>query len=174
MRILSEELREAIIISVELLVFSLLLVIIFFFGEYAHNAFVVKQIQDSTITDIVEYRNIYQFSMGKEVNKSELETFAGPAPYYGLGADKAQELSNIVTGDDIVRFIGLYPKEYPVYIYKDKITDRLELTKDTNIDNWSMTYVSDWLGEDINKEFFCLFVYDEISYVYDSVIFKMV
>ena len=166
---MGNEIREAMFVAIDVLVFSLLLLIIFFFGRYANNAFVLKKTQDLTITDIQEYRNVYQFSMGKEITKEELKNIAGDYPYLGLSQNKAKELSNIVTGDDIVRLVGLYPKEYKIYISND--SKHLELTSDSDVSEWSMSTVSDWLGEDVTKEFYCLFVYDEVQYKYDSVIF---
>lgn len=183
---MSTELREAIVIGIECLLFSFLLFIIFIFGGYSKDALNIKHTQDLAMTDITEYRNMYQFTEGKEVPKSKIELSIGAFPYTGLTKIKEDEISNlckVLKGDDIVRFVGLYSKEYNVKIkngskslelYKsssEKYINSTEEEREKLSNNWAMLNVSDWLGSDIVNEFYCIVVYDELTYQYDSVIF---
>lgn len=180
---MSTELREALVIGIECLVFSFLLFIIFVFGGYSKDALNIKHTQDIAMTDITEYRNIYQFTEGKEVLKSEIELEIGGFPYVGLTKSKAEGVGKLLQGDDVVRFAGLFSKEYNVVIkngsnrlelYKsnsDKYINSTEEERKKMTDDWNISNISDWLGVDIVNDFYCVVIYDELTYQYDSVIF---
>lgn len=166
---MSDEVRGAFELGLEILIFSMLILIIFFFSTYARNALVIKSNQDSGINREVQYRKVYQFSMGKEVKKGELST-----PYTNLTEGQVKNISNIVTGDDIVRLVGLYPNEFNVYIKKASSTNGTKtILRTDDLNKWDIVNLNAWLGIDIGKEFYCVFVYDETQYIYDSVVFIM-
>lgn len=168
---MSDELREAIYIGVELILFSIILTIILFMGNFSREAYDIKKMQDVSMTDINEYRKFYEFTLGKEKQKDEIEKIVGNSSFCSLSEGYMRDNGNIVTGDDIIRFIGKYPYEYDVYVsYDDKI---FELNTESSKENWSSTYVSSVLGEIVNKEFYSLGVFDSIDYCYDSIIFKL-
>ena len=173
---MSDELRESIAIAIEVLVFSIILLIISFFGTYSRNAFTLKQMQDLGMVDILEYRNIYEFSMGKEITKTELKNRPDiilNAKNFGLSTTEVDKFCNVVTGDDIVRLVGLYPNMYSYYIYNDR-TSPIKLVKDDDDTNWSILPISTALGEDIGEKFYCLVVYDDATNLYDYFAFTRV
>lgn len=167
---MDEELKIGIYTALEVLIFAVLITIIAFFGRISQEAFVIKQTQDLSKTELVEFRKVYEFSLGKIVNKEEIEKDVGKAPYTAISTTYMKDNGNVVTGDDIVRLVGLYPYEYTIYIQGKK--GNKELTPESSKDDWSMSGVSDWLGDDVTHEFYCLFIYDELKYGFDSVIFK--
>lgn len=174
---MSDELREAIIIGLELILFSILLLIIFFFGQYSKNAFLLKNIQDETMYDIVEYRNFYEYTSGSEVDIDVLRDKYNirrntSNTLNNLTEEKAKELSNEnwVTGDDIVRFVGDYHKEYDVII-QTKENKKIGITKDLDTDVWDVGYVTNWLNDKVSSPFYCFAIYDTYFYKYDSIVF---
>ena len=202
---MSTELREAIVVGIECLLFSLILFIIFIFSGYSKDALNIKHTQDLAMTDITEYRNIYQFTEGKEFKSEDLKNIVGDFPNIilsnsmndGSKLNKIGHLLNpncveteddykeikLLNGDDIVRFVGLYPKEYNITIingaktlklYKNSSTQYIESSEDvrTKLSNdWEISNVSAWLGQEIVNKFYCIISYDDLTNQYDSVIF---
>lgn len=167
---MDEELKMGLYTVIELLVFAVLVLIIAQFGKVSRESFVIKQTQDLSRTELVEFRKVYEFSLGKIINKEQIEKDVGKAPYSSISIDYISKNGNIVTGDDIIRLVGLYPYEYTIYIQgKSK---NLELTPESSKEDWSITEISNWFGEDVTHEYYCLFIYDELKYGFDSVIFK--
>ena len=119
---MSNELRESLVIALELSVFSLLIVIIIFFGNFARTALNLKSIQDSTIIDIVEYSNIYNFTLGSEVSVEELRDRDIIRLNNGVDELRINQIDEglaggfangtILTGDDIVNFYGVFGNTY--------------------------------------------------------------
>lgn len=154
---MDSEVKEAIVIAIELLVFSVLVAIIFVFSQYSREAYNFKHTSDISINAISEYRDIYQFSHGAQILKKDIisvyndadffydnnfndryiEAKLGVVPIFRyINSDDKKEILretedrvirqldyNIVTGDDIIRFIGLYPYSYNVRIIKDITSD---------------------------------------------------
>ena len=184
---MSLEVKESIIIAIELLIFSVLLIIIAIFGGFARNALIRKNLQNDAMTNIKEYRNMYEFTEGIEVTVDEMKTFGYAATNYkDISAAFCQSknatatpIANIVSGDDIIRFIGLYPYEHQIYIKLDN-TKNIVLDKGYNISSnlseqqlkvWDMSTLVDIFGEDIGSDFYCVAIYDEWLYEYAAIVF---
>ena len=186
---MSEELKEAIKISLELIIFGIIVLIISIFNGYARSAFIEKNNQDIIKIDISEYRNIYEFSMGKETTKEYMESINSIIENdYGnlpvrikngtISKNQMVKIANIITGDDVVRFISKYPRDYNVFIYvfnKDVNNfDLYKLNSESTDEDWNMLSVNQFLEENITKEFYCVFIYDEVLGIYESVVFVSV
>lgn len=171
---MSNELRETIVIGLELIVFSFLLIIIAFFGSYAKTALHSKNIHDSTRTDIVEYNNIYNFTLGSQVTVEELKDNSIIDSSNNLRMDRIDEglaggfaNSTVVTGNDLVNFYGKFGKEYNGVV---KLSDGRILDKE-NFNSNDLGNISLQLGEHVNSEYYCFAVYDEYKYQYAFVVF---
>lgn len=186
---MSEELKEAIKISLELIIFGIIVLVISIFNGYARSAFIEKNNQDIIKTDISEYRNVYEFSMGKETTKEYMESINSIIDNdYGnlpvrikngtISKNQMVKIANIITGDDVVRFISKYPRDYNVFIYvfnKDVNNfDLYRLNSESTDEDWNMLSVNKFLGNNITKEYYCVFIYDEVLSVYESVVFVSV
>ncbi len=168
---MSDELREALYIGIELILFSIILTMILVMGNFSREAYGIKKMQDVSMIDVNEYRKFYEFTMGKEKKKEDIEKKVGNSSFCNISEDYMRENGNIVTGDDIVRFISKYPYEYDVYVsFKDK---QIVLNVNSGKEAWTSTYISSVLGEIVNKEFYSLGVFDNIDFCYDSIIFKL-
>ena len=122
---MENELREAVMLGVELIVFSVLLLIVVLFGSYSRDAYNLKNNQDNSMSQIEEYRNIYEFSEGKNETKDNLVKDCGSDYFYtNIVKTKVDSLTCIgketeeqsFTGNDVVRFVGLYPYKYNIRI----------------------------------------------------------
>lgn len=183
---MSEELKEALKISLELIIFGIIVLIISIFSGYSRSAFIDKNNQDIIKTDISEYRNVYEFSMGRETTKEYMESIDSVIENdYGnlpvrikrglISKNQMVKIANIITGDDIVRFISKYPRDYNVFIYvfnKDVNNfDLYKLNSESTDEDWNMLSVNQFLDKNITKEFYCVFIYDEVLGIYESVVF---
>lgn len=135
---MSSELREAIVIGIELILFSLLIVIIAFFGSYSRDAFRVQKNQQDATRAIEYYSSMYEFTSGIEVDYDVLidelrvqRTTEGSytnltesnilAMYNKATNKNFTNLNKIpefyfVTGDDIARFAGLNNAKYDIVV----------------------------------------------------------
>ena len=171
---MSNELRETIVIGLELIVFSFLLLIIAFFGSYSRTALHLKNLQDSTITDIVEYNNIYNFTLGSQVTVEELKnrgiikndnTLQMSSIDEGLAGGFAN--GTVITGNDFVNFYGRFGKEYNAII---QLSDGRVLDK-SDFNTNDLGEISLLLGEHVNSKYYCFAIYDEYEYEYKFVVF---
>ena len=210
---MSNELKESLIIGIELILFGFIILIIAMFGDYARDAFILKEAQNQSMHDIQEYRTMYNLTEGAELDLGDcddafLESM-GEAPSgknepkipinvscedvfdnSSYGFMKAIYLSdivplNIVTGDDIVRFAALHPKEYNMFIRIDDDTDNDILLKNAVGINeavteeeqaelrgiWDISTLSETLGKNVNSYFLCVAAYNSNFYSYSGVIF---
>lgn len=180
---MSEEIKEALKIAIELIIFGIILLIISTFNTYSRIAFVEKNNQDAIKTDISEYRLVYEYTMGKETTKENLKLLSCDLEtnYANLvtrvqSNDSMLNLSRIasvVTGDDIVRLVAKYPRKYNVFIYtkSNKTDESYILTPLSSDEAWDMLSVHSFLGTDIVENFYCIFVYDSDLSIYESVVF---
>ena len=210
---MGNELREATIVGVELILFGLLILIIALFGNYARDAFALKEARNQGMSDIQEYRGIYNLTEGSEIDLVDCDDAfleaMGKAPngpddpkvtidvsceevftdssYNFLKAVHLSDimLLNVVTGDDIVRFASLHPKEYNMYIRIDTDSDNDIILKDALSINeevlekekedlrriWDISILSETLGEDVNSYFLCFATYNSILCQYPGIIF---
>lgn len=171
---MTDELREASIIGLELIVFGVIVLIILTFGNFAERAFFLKNLEDASRMEITEYKNFYEFTHGKEEDIDELRKIDIKRTTSGLfTAELDEEFARIhgseVTGDDILRFIGLYAFEYDVIVYTNSFD--LALTTDSHPDGWSLTELSDKFKEKMGNTFYCFAVYDTYNHMYDSIVF---
>lgn len=134
---MSSELREAIVVGIELILFSLLIVIVAFFGRYSQDAFNVKTSQQEVRNSIEAYSKIYEFTSGVEVDyeffedKGMKRTTTGTytnlteaniiSVYRSATNNNTLSATNLpsfylTTGDDIARFIGLFGSTYDVVV----------------------------------------------------------
>lgn len=171
---MGNELREAIVIGLELIVFSLLLIIIAFFGSYSKTALYLKNVHDSTRTDIVEYNNIYNFTLGSQVTVAELRDMGIIDGSNNLQMGMMDEglaggfaNSTIVTGNDLVNFYGKFGKEYNGVV---KLSDG-RILDNTNFSSNDLGDISLQLGEHVNSKYYCFAIYDEYKYQYVFVVF---
>lgn len=134
---MSSELREAMVVGIELVLFSLLIVIVAFFGRYSQDAFNVKTSQQDVRNSIEAYSKIYEFTSGVEVDyeffedKGMKRTTTGTytnlteaniiSVYRRATNNNTLSATNLpsfylTTGDDIARFIGLFGSTYDVVV----------------------------------------------------------
>ena len=128
---MSEELKTAIYTAVEISVFALLVFIIAFFGGYAKDALDIKNSQDVSISEINEYRDLYEIDKGKRIdittkglsNSAYLGLKKGYRSDEGLNAQVLgyknwlnKDDSNIIKGEDILNYILKKGGNYDIYI----------------------------------------------------------
>lgn len=65
---MSSELREAVVVGIELILFSLLIIIVAFFGKYSQDALITKTKQEDASHAIEEYSDIFEFTGGAEID----------------------------------------------------------------------------------------------------------
>ncbi len=172
---MADELREALIIGLELIVFGAIVLIILSFGNFAERAFFMKNLEDAARTEITEFKNFYEFTHGCQEDIDELRQKYSiikntSLTFNGVNEDFAKKHGSEVKGDDILRFIGLYAFEYDIIIYPSDKT-AFALTYETKPNGWSLTEISDMLKEKMGQTFYCFAVYDTYSHMYDSIVF---
>lgn len=171
---MSDELKQAVTIGIELFVFSLLILIVACFGLFADRAFNIKTMEDTTRTEIVEFRNIYEFTNGCEEDIDVLrETYNikknTSGTFNNITETFAKQHGTEVTGDDILRFVGKYTFEYDIVIYTTSFS--MGLNKETEPDGWLLTDLSNKFNEKLSNTFYCFAIYDTYNYKYDSIVF---
>ena len=129
---MSEELKSAIYTAVEISVFALLVFIIAFFGGYAKDALNIKKSQDVSISEITEYRDLYEIDKGKRIdittkglsNSVYLNIKKGYRNDEGLNMSVNnyrnwlnENDSNIIKGEDLLNYISKKGGNYDIYIY---------------------------------------------------------
>ena len=135
---MSSELREALVIGIELILFSLLIIIVAFFGDYSQDAFRTQKNQQDATRAIESYSSMYEFTSGAEIDYDFIIEELGikrteTGSYRNLtdsnilliynnatnksfsSLDKIPEFY-LVTGDDIARFAGLNNAKYDIVI----------------------------------------------------------
>lgn len=126
---MSEELKTAIYTAVEISVFSVLILIIVFFGGYAKDSLVLKNNQDAGTREIIEYRDLYEIDKGKRIdvttkglsNNNYLNIRR--VGYYSTKRTNFrnwvlnENTSNVVKGEDILNFISKKGGKYDILIY---------------------------------------------------------
>ena len=217
---MSNELKEAIKIALECVIFASLILIIAVFGNFARESLVMKNNQDITMTDIKEYRDIYSFTKGNELvlealnndlsidldtsvtvyTKSQIKKLDSyfdffeykenckdcmgvnlciDCKYYNYFEDNNSEyisgkkvrkkLNSDMTGEDVIRFLSVHPKEYNVIIFKN---DNLyKFLKTSTDEEWQMSYIIKNLITEAGNKYFCIGIYDSDKYVYDTILF---
>lgn len=133
---MSSELREAMVIGIEVILFSLLIVIVAFFGRYAQDAFYTKNMQEDASRAIENFSDIYEFTSGVEVDYDAIRdknikratngsysglTEANVFTMYQMALARSYTKTTLpefylTTGDDIVRFVGLFDTKYDVIV----------------------------------------------------------
>lgn len=171
---MTNELRESLVLGLELIVFGVIILIILTFGNFAERAFFAKNLEDASRMEITEFKNFYEFTHGREMDIDELRQNYGivrnvNGTFNGVTETRAQQFGSEVTGDDILRFIGLYAFEYDVIVYTDSFD--MALTTDSHPDGWSLTELSDKFKEKMGNTFYCFAVYDTYNHMYDSIVF---
>ena len=138
------EIKQAVYICIELILFSLLALMISVFIKVSYNAFYDKQVKTDVMHEITAYANVFEFTSGAEINLEHLQKYTP----YGLtmnikrtSAGRYQNLSKnnviniykiicqnknlietqipayfILKGDDIVNFIGTFGTETDVIV----------------------------------------------------------
>lgn len=183
--------KEAMNIAIECILFGFIVLIIAFFSIYAKEALIIKDNENIQMREIEEYRNLYEFTIGYEMNLEDFNSLitVSSKSLKDYNTDDVKKiLSNVntklvyrttkVKGEDIIRFIGLYPKEYNLIILQMKSSDTnnngVEIYKllTTNPDdNWLLSSVMNKIGSNNTKEFYCMAIYDTTNYCYDSILF---
>lgn len=193
--------REAIYICLECLVFAFLILIISLFSGYAKDSLHLKADLNTQMTEISEYRDIYEFTMGCELNTSDINDYLGRtnrieiidytmdelSEFFKLNINKRKNNeSNFfsigkewsfaeteVSGEDLIRFIGKFPNEYNIIIFSVTSTELKlnKLRKEASSEEWSMSYNMELLGDSEIKDFYCFGVYDDLKSRYDTIVF---
>lgn len=190
---MDSEVKQAVIIASELLVFATLLLIVAVFGQYSRNAFVLKGIENENISAISEYRDIYYYTEGQQYLESEYQKDFSRKSYKtdedtlisDLTSNSfifSNDFTKIVKGNDIVNFVAHHPGEYPIIIrqgasyvkldpleYNKMIDDATD--KDEEISLWDINALISFLGEDMHKEFYSYAFYNDYEYEYKYVLF---
>lgn len=196
--------REAIYICLECLVFAILILIVSLFGGYARESLHTKGNLNAQMTEIKEYRGIYEFTMGCEIKTSDIHDYMNQygdnlkgeiinyefkdielflywncdnydddeEDYFSIGKEWAFA-DTMVSGEDLVRFIGKYPNQYNIVILRTTESDIKydKLRKEDSIEKWSMSYNMELLGESEIEEFYCFGIYDDLKNRYDCIVF---
>lgn len=193
--------REAIYICLECLVFAFLILIISLFSGYAKDSLHLKADLNTQMTEISEYRDIYEFTMGCELNTSDINNYLGKSKrveiidytmsnmetFFAWNVDKYNDgesdffsigkewsfADTIVSGEDLVRFIGKFPNEYNIMIFRvaNSQLQMNKLRKEASSEEWSMSYNMELLGDSEIKDFYCFSVYDDLKNRYDCIVF---
>lgn len=195
---MSNELREAINICIECFLFAILILIISFFGGVARNSLDLKVQQNNSMIELTEMRKLYEYTSGKQIETSVLKQINGGLNFSGYNysffedeiLDNHSDCVVKMKGDDVIKFVGTFPREYDIYIFDLKGTS-LELysSKDDNgnsvepelkglrgkdeFTDWQPSKLSEWLGSSVtgSEGFYCLPVYNSDLYEYDAIIF---
>ena len=126
---MSDEFKVAIYTAVEISVFSLLVLIIVFFGGYAKDALNIKNNQDASVRDITEYRELYEIDKGKRIDvttKGLSNTNYLNIRRVGYYSTKRtnfrnwvvnETTSNVVKGEDILNYISKKGGKYDILLY---------------------------------------------------------
>lgn len=134
---MSEELKTAIYTAVEISVFALLVFIIAFFGGYAKDALNIKKSQDVSISEINEYRELYEIDKGKRIDvttKGLSNTNYLNIRKVGYYSTKRtnfrnwvlnESTSNVVKGEDILNYISKKGGKYDILIYFNGKTNEI-------------------------------------------------
>lgn len=185
---MSNELREAINICIECFLFAILILIVSFFGDVARDSLDLKVQQNNTMVELQEMRSLYEYTEGKFVEYSYLKGITSGLNYPGYTWSffesniKPKNLHTVIKGDDVVKFVGTFPKEYDVYIIDNNGGKRLYsphntdaklngLRKGDDFEEWITSNLSSWMGSSIMEEFCCFAVYNSDVYEYDAVVF---
>ena len=200
--------REAIYICLECLVFAILILIVSLFGGYARESLHTKGNLNAQMTEIKEYRDIYEFTMGCELKTYDINSYMkqyGSLPninlksefinypqreldiFLGWNIDKYYDKEDtffsigtewafadtIISGEDVIRFIGKFPNQYNVIIFRKTDTSLIidKLKKEDPVEKWSMSYNMELLGDSEIKDFYCFSVFDDDRGRYDCIVF---
>lgn len=195
---MSNELRETINICIECFLFAILILIVSFFGGVARDSLDLKVQQNNTMLELGEMRKLYEFTNGKQIDHDILKGITGGLNFtsYNYNFFETKILSNHsecvvkMKGDDVIKFVGTFPREYDIYIFDLKGTV-LELYSSKNdngqlvsselrglrskdeFTDWQPSKLSEWLGSSVieSKGFYCLPVYNSDLYEYEAIIF---
>jgi hypothetical protein len=128
---MSEELKTAIYTAVEISVFALLVFIIAFFGGYAKDALDIKNSQDVSISELNEYRELYEIDKGKRIDVTQMGltnrqynrlkvTHSSGSSYDNMvlkyDSFIGDENSNIIKGEDILNYMLKKGGKYDIII----------------------------------------------------------
>ena len=189
---MSNELRETINICIECFLFAILILIVSFFGGVARDSLDLKVQQNNTMLELGEMRKLYEFTNGKQIDHDILKGITGGLNFtsYTSNFFKTKILNGHsdsvvkMKGDDIIKFVGTFPREYDIYIYDLKDSSLKLYSDDSNIElkglrskdeftDWQPSKLSEWLGSSVieSKGFYCLPVYNSDLYEYKAIIF---
>lgn len=189
---MSNELRETINICIECFLFAILILIVSFFGGVARDSLDLKVQQNNTMLELGEMRKLYEFTNGKQIDHDILKGITGGLNFtsYTSNFFKTKILNGHsdsvvkMKGDDIIKFVGTFPREYDIYIYDLKDSSLKLYSDDSNIElkglrskdeftDWQPSKLSEWLGSSVteSKGFYCLPVYNSDLYEYEAIIF---
>ena len=195
---MSNELRETINICIECFLFAILILIVSFFGGVARDSLDLKVQQNNAMVELGEIRNLYEYTSGKQIEHDVLKGITGGLNFSSYTfsffenniLDDHSDCVVKMKGDDVIKFVGTFPREYDIYIYDLKGTV-LELysSKDANgslvsselrglrgkddFTDWQPSKLSEWLGSSVteSKGFYCLPIYNSDLYEYEAIIF---
>lgn len=192
---MSNELREAINICIECFLFAILILIVSFFGGVARNSLDLKVQQNNTMVELGEMKKLYEFTSGRQIETEVLKKINGGLNFTSYDnkffetyiLEKHSDCVVKMKGDDVIKFVGTFPREYDIYIFDLKGTS-LELYSDAGNDepelkglrgkdeftDWQPSKLSEWFGSSVTGGtvwFYCLPVYNSDLYEYEAIIF---
>ena len=189
---MSNELREAINICIECFLFAILILIVSFFGGVARDSLDLKVQQNNAMIELSEMRKLYEFTRGKQIEHDTLKGIAGGLNFTSYTSNFFEtkilngHSDSVVKmkGDDIIKFVGTFPREYDIYIYDLKDSSLKLYSDNSNAElkglrskdeftDWQPSKLSEWLGSSVteSKGFYCLPVYNSELYEYEAIIF---
>ena len=77
---MSAEIKEVVKIAIDMMLLSILVLMVSFFGSMSKDALNFKTIENASMHEIKEYQSIYEYTRGKKINKSVLD--GDEAPHY--------------------------------------------------------------------------------------------
>ena len=189
---MSNELRETINICIECFLFAILILIVSFFGGVARDSLDLKVQQNNAMMELSEMRKLYEFTSGKQIEHETLKGITGGLNFtsYTSNFFKTKILNGHsdsvvkMKGDDIIKFVGTFPREYDIYIYDLKDSSLKLYSDNSNAElkglrskdeftDWQPSKLSEWLGSSVteSKGFYCLPIYNSELYEYEAIIF---
>ena len=182
--------KEAMNIAIECILFGFIVLIIAFFSTYDKGALIIKDNENIQMREIEEYRNLYEFTMGSEMNLEDINSsisligttslksysVTNIQKFLSINTNKNVYKRTIVRGEDIIRFASLYPKDYNIIVLKknnsnNNLAEVYKLLTTDKDENWLISSVTEKIGNNNIKDFYCMAVYDTNNYWYDSVLF---
>lgn len=145
---MNDVLSKYIGVAIEILLFSLIILVIAVFSSIAKDALNTKVETNVIMNELTEYRSVYKYIELANTNST-------------------------VTGDDIVSFITEFKRKYNVQVIASGELINLDKSLSTDKD-WSMGKNIEKLGASLAGNFSIKMIYDSDRNIIDKFIFEFI